>query len=1090
MSDVPRASIATILFTDLVGSTEVMQRVGDESAQHLFEAHHRLLSDAVVATGGSELQWLGDGLMVAFASTADAVRCAIAMQQAAAQQAGGPLRIRVGLNVGEVLRQTAGTGSGYFGTPVVTARRLCDRAVTGQILASAAVAHLLAGRAVFSFRSLGSLELKGIGEVAACEVLYEVDRAEALLARTLFVGRSEELARLARLFERTKAGTGGLAFVVGEPGIGKTRVIEEFAGRARADGAPVLWGRCIEGEAARPYAPFADALAGWAQEVDLELLRSALGRYGGVVAKIAPELRERLPELPEPERLEPDAERHRLLDAIAQLLWALAEDSPVLLVLDDLHWADAATLALLRHLSRFLPRHRVLVVGAYRDVELDRRHPLGDALAVLRREIGYERIDLPGLDRSELTALLEAIAREEVPVAFVEALERETEGNPFFLREVLLHLLEEGKLERAEGSFTSRLSIEEMGIPEGVRQVVGRRLSRLPDEANRLLAAASACVGGFRFDVAAAAAELDEGAALDALDRALEAQIVRSMAEAEVYDFTHALIRHTLYTEMNPSRQVRLHRRVAEELERRFGSAPERALEIAQHYQRSAVLAGAERGADYALVAAGRAEATGAHEDAATALRFALELLPERDARRARLTARLGLALAWGQRPEEAARVTREAGELLAASEGNGVAADYLADAATVLATGGSPTYAWALAERGLRYVGSRRDITWAALRGYDLDRRDAEDANFPGILLDTPERREIARLVLLEPPAAQLRWLEAPLSRETLVAGERADRSIRTKLAFESRSDALARAPQLPDVLAHWAGEYRRALGGADELIEHCLERGRLAQATTYVANLRVGMLTALGELAAAGEELARAAELLERAGNPPLVALAVRGAMLELAYQRGEGFETAAPLAEQLLAKSDPSAPWALAFTRSAAALLFAFAGRRDDALRTVKLVIPAVERASGWAFFYTPMICRAIEALWQLGTTECADVFERNLREKTLAPDFRYPGVDARRALGQLCALGGRFDEARQWFDRARSVLEEQGARPLRALVDLDEARMEVRRGERADHARPLVLLDAARGQFEAIGMPGWLRRAEELRRELRG
>ena len=158
-----------------------MQRMGDERAQKLFETHHQLLSDAVSTHGGSELQWLGDGLMVAFASTADAVRYAIAMQQAAAQQPGERLSIRAGLNVGEILQQK--TGSGYFGTPVVVARRLCDRAATGQILCSQAVSLLLAGRAAFAFRELGAVELKGIAEkVGVYEVEYEAERATALWA--------------------------------------------------------------------------------------------------------------------------------------------------------------------------------------------------------------------------------------------------------------------------------------------------------------------------------------------------------------------------------------------------------------------------------------------------------------------------------------------------------------------------------------------------------------------------------------------------------------------------------------------------------------------------------------------------------------------------------------------------------------------------------------------------------------------------------------------------------------------------------------------------------------------------------------------
>jgi class 3 adenylate cyclase len=621
MGETARTPITTILFTDLVDSTTLMQRVGDEHAQKLFETHHQLLSDAVLAHSGSELQWLGDGLMVAFASTADAVRCAIAMQQAAAQQPGERLSIRVGLNVGEVLQQK--TGSGYFGTPVVVARRLCDRATAGQILCSQAVSLLLAGRAAFAFREIGAVELKGIAEkVGVYEVVYEAERAAALLARTPFAGRRDELERLERRSEAARS-SGGLAFVIGEPGIGKTRLLEEFAARSRSQGAQVLWGRCFEGELSRPFGPFGEAIATYAKECEPEVLRAAVGSFGGVVAKIAPELRERLPDLMEPVPLGPEEERYRLLDAVAQVLWALAGKAPLVLVLDDLHWADGGTLVVLRYLAHFLSRHPVLIVSAYRDVELDRKHPLGEALVALRREVELERIGLAGLPREAVTEVLEAIARHEVPANFVDAITAETGGNPFFLREVLLYLVEEGRLERAAGRFTTRFSIEEMGIPEGVRQVIGYRLSRLSEEANRLLATASGCPGGFRFEIAATVAELEERSALDALDSALEAQLLCTTGDPEVYEFTHALIRHTLYAELNPARQVRLHRHLAEEMERHYGErATEHALEIAQQWHRSAALPGAERGVVPCLIAADRAEQAAAHEDAVTALRM------------------------------------------------------------------------------------------------------------------------------------------------------------------------------------------------------------------------------------------------------------------------------------------------------------------------------------------------------------------------------------------------------------------------------------------------------------------------------------
>jgi tetratricopeptide (TPR) repeat protein len=801
------------------------------------------------------------------------------------------------------------------------------------------------------------------------------------------------------------------------------------------------------------------------------MLREELGSFGGVVAKIAPELRERLPDLVEPVPLAPEEERYRLLDAVAQVLWAIARKSPVVLVLDDLHWADGSTLVLLRHLSRFLSRHPVLLLGAYRDVELDRQHPLGDALVALRREVEVERIGLSGLPREAVTELLEAIARHEVPANFVEAITAETGGNPFFLREVLLHLVEEGKLEREAGRFTSRfLSIEEMGIPEGVRQVIGRRLSRLSEEGNRLLAAASGCAGAFRFEMAAAVADLEERSALDALDEALEAQLLRTTAAAEVYDFTHALIRHTLYSELNPSRQVRLHRRLAEEMERRYeGDAGEHALEIAQQWHRSAAIPGAERGIVHCTVAADRAEQAAAHEETATALRMALDLLPRGDARRPRLMARLGLALAWSLRNDEAVRVASEAGELLAVREGSDAAADYLAEAAAAVYGSTFDPRGFPLAEQGLRHVAGRRDLTWALLASYDLDRREAADPEFPGIPLDVPERHEISRILTANLPAL--------FGRSIFV----------TTSMFDSREDAIKRAGTLHSVLAFCAGEYERASTVASEFAGRSLEHGRLDSAVLALSVV-ARCQAALGNLALSHEAFLQANAILERIGNPPGLSVFLQAAPIGQTFVRGEGYELLLPVFDRIFASDSPGLRFVMAIALAAAAAFYAHVGRGEDALRALGRVLPAIERAAGWANNYTATLHYGIEVVWVLGRRDHIDVLERNLCEKTLGPDFRYPHTDARLALARLCALRDRFDDAREWFEKARHVLDEQGARPLRAITDFDEAWMEVRRGGAGDRQRALALLDAARGPFESIGMPGWLRRAEELRQQL--
>jgi len=353
-------SSVTVLFTDLVNSAELLQQIDDERAQRILRAHHRLLKNAGAPHGALEVRWLGDGLMSMFVSTADAVRCAIAMQQAARRRvAGERLSVRVGLNVAAALREE----TDYFGTPVAIARRLCERAQGGQILCSGLVAGLLAGQQAFSFRDCGALALQGLATpVAASEVLYRHDEPAALLAHTPFVGRAAELAKLTHHLQEARAGHGGLVLLAGEPGIGKTRLTEEFTESAAEIGALVLAGRCYEGESAPPYGPFAEAIAAYTRNAEPEQLRQDLGLGAPPIARLVAAIRERVPDIPEAVALQPDEERFRLLDAVSQFLLATAARTPVVLIVDDLHWADKGSIAMLRHVARFAPRNRLLIL--------------------------------------------------------------------------------------------------------------------------------------------------------------------------------------------------------------------------------------------------------------------------------------------------------------------------------------------------------------------------------------------------------------------------------------------------------------------------------------------------------------------------------------------------------------------------------------------------------------------------------------------------------------------------------------------------------------------------------------------------------
>jgi class 3 adenylate cyclase len=1062
MPEAARGSISTILFTDVVDSTVLMQRLGDERAQRVFERHHRMLVDTLAASGGEELQWLGDGQMAAFASPADAVRCAVAMQQGVVSPIDGErLRIRVGLNVGEIMR---GAGGGYFGTPVVTARRLCDAAEAGQILCGSTVAGLLAGRRAFRFRDLGPQALKGLTDpVGVVEVEYDAEEPTAFLTAPPFVGRDEEMARIAGLFHRAQAGEGALVMVVGEPGIGKTRMAEELAELARGEGTRVLAGRCYEGEWAPPYGPFGEAIETYARAVTPEELRRDLGPGAPPLARLVPSLRERLPDIAEPIPLQADEERFRLFDAVSQLLIAASERAQILLVLDDLHWADRDTIAMLQHVARAVPRHRILVLGLYRDVELDRQHPLADALGALRREAPYERVVLKGLDVGGVEALLGAIAQHEPNPAFVRALSDETDGNPFFIREVLIHLVEERKLYREGGRWRSDVtSVAELGIPEGVRQVITRRLARLSEVANRLLSAASAFEGACRFDVATRAAGIDEAAALDALDEALAAQLLRPTGEVDAYDFTHALIRHTLYAEMNPSRQVRLHRRIAEATQER---CPDHAADIAYHFHRSAAMAGADAGVAPALAAADAAEAAYAHDDAATFLRMALDLMPAGDARRRRLLARLGLALTWAARFEEATAAAGEAGDAIARAEGDDAAADYLAEAAMAMGFTGAGDFrgAWVLAAQGLRHAGQRRDSTWACLKSLDLLRVEAEDPDYPGHFLDTAERREVARVIARLPR----------IGRDDLRFGPWE--------YFASRAEVLAQAPE-SDWIFYAAGDFHASLLLFEKRVGEIESQGRLAAAIIPWANI-ARCHNALGDFAAARVAYERSVALASRLTGPlPTVAF-VLGARWEMCLALDEGLEEAGMAATEMIWSGAIDNRWVQAVSRAWAALTAARLGRVDEALALLATLPPALER--GWIVGnYTTLACCAAETLWLARRTDHLATIECAVRDKVVAPDFRYPNVDGRLALARLCALRERYDEAADWFARARTVLEEQGARPLRAIADFDEAAMYQRRGAPGDRERALALLDPARRRFEELGMTGWLRRAGKV------
>ena len=665
-----KAETVTILFTDLVGSTELLQRTGDERAQHIFKAHHRLLREAVDAHGGHEVKWLGDGLMVAFGSTHDAVNCAIAMQQSSRRPtAGERLEIRAGLNVGEVMVD----GGDYFGTPVVVARRLCDRASGGQIFASDMIVRLLDGRgAAIEAKDLGPLELKGItNTVPAVEIIYQHDPM-ALLRKLPFVGREAEYETLTKRFSEARNARGSIMLLAGEPGIGKTRLTEEFCAHASSS-ATVIRGNCYEGGVASSFGPWLEALRSLVEQTSDADLPEILGAGAPDIAVMLPEIKRRLPNIEDAPRLDPGSERARLFESIGAFLRNADQstDGGLVIFFDDLHWCDKPSLALLEQVARTIADRRIVIVGTYRDVEVDRDHPMAQTLAALRRLEHHEGIALHGFTEDAVVDLLAAIEPSEATAparrALAGVLYAEADGNPLFIREVLNNLVETGRLVQQDGAWVGAVaSIEDLGIPEGIKEVIGRRLLRLSDGCIRMLRRASAMTGGFTWDELCAICDEPKDQLLDALDEALGPQLIEARGEM-AYAFTHALIRATLYDDLSGPRRVLLHRRIAEALEALYADDLDAHVgELAAHYLASG--GDARKAIEYSVRAGDRAKKLFAWEEAAAHYRRALDAMQSAKAPAGEERCRVLLALAQSNVSTEGAKegigLLREAGAI------------------------------------------------------------------------------------------------------------------------------------------------------------------------------------------------------------------------------------------------------------------------------------------------------------------------------------------------------------------------------------------------------------------------------------------
>jgi eukaryotic-like serine/threonine-protein kinase len=647
------------------------------------------------------------------------------------------------------------------------------------------------------------------------------------LAGGVFVGRERELERLRDAVDGALAGRGSLQLLVGEPGIGKTRAAEELATYARVSGARVYWGRCREDEGAPAYWPWVQAIRSYARDADPVALAWQLGAGAAEVARLIPEVAEKL-DIEPAEGSDSEEARFRLFDSVTSLLLAAARDRPIVIVLDDLHWADEPSLLLLRFAARELATSGLLVLGTYRDVELGRHHPLARVLGEISGIEGSARIGLRGLGVGAVERYIEMTSGAPSPAGLAEAVQDQTDGNPFFVGEVVRLLASEGRL-------TSGGSAAELQIPQGVREVIGRRLDRLSDETNEALRVAAVIGRDFDEELVSRVAKQPPGELMKAAKEAIAERLVSDLGDGR-FSFSHALVRDTLYEELTPPKRSALHEQTGRAIEEICGgNVEERLGELAHHFLEAAPRGDLAKAIDYAQRAGFQDMEQLAYEDAVDVYGRALEVLDLMDEPDESLRCRLLLAL--GGAEAKSARVT---------------------DARS----------AFERAAESARLLGNTDALVGAAIGIALMSDAGRLDEQLLALLDEALEsigpERTARRAALLSAKSAEMYWVDNDVSESERLVNEAIE------IAREiDEPTSLAAALQRKVFIPSGPNAPRERLGMADEMIElgeHCDDREVVLRGHAY----RLWAFLELGEMPAVDRELEIYARLADELRMP----------------------------------------------------------------------------------------------------------------------------------------------------------------------------------------------------------------------------
>lgn len=899
------------------------------------------------------------------------------------------------------------------------------------------------------------------------------------LASGVFVGREEESRQLRLMFDATRTGSGGVALLIGEPGIGKTRMAEELLTYARMKGAQVLTGRCYEGEGAPAYWPWIQVIRSSVHNRAASAVASDMGSGAGYIAAIVPDVGNVVPGVVPPAGSDLEASRFQLFDSVTTFLRNAARSRPQVVFLDDLHWADKPSLLLLEFLSRQVRDAGILVVCTYRDIELGRQHPLAQSLATIVREPATRRIPLRGLGRDDVARYIKLTSGSAPPPALVDAIMAETEGNPFFVIETVRLLASEGRL---QGTAPTSWSLT---IPQGVKEVIGRRLDTLSAECNLVLTFASVLGRDFELPALEQLTGKRAEQVLEALDEAVGARVVNVTHGG--WRFAHALIRETLYEELSTAKRLRLHKAAGEVLERLSAGDPDRLIsELAHHYFEASALGEVDKAISYARRAGDRAMQQLAFEEAAEQYDRALQALDLSEGSRERERAELLLGRGRAQICSAEIPAAHESFRAAFRVAGQAGLPELMGTAA--LGIGDVLTGVGAVSQELVEVL----EEALAATAGQDSALRVRMLARLgEAYRFDAPTKHkedELTREALamarrVGDPSATTQALYGRI----IALGQTRDAATQIRLATEMVETAIAAgdverrllALRLRMIMFFFTNRLIEARRDAEDY-RRLADEARLPLYSWFSPLFESTWSYSEGRLEEAAALVDEAVRAGTKAGDPNVLRFALTG-MLSVAVALGSA-ERLEPVLQAL--KEPAAARWL--WSQNIWAVLAA--GHEDEARRLLRDLVTSD---------FEPLN-NDFGQLWSLGVLAEAS---RQLHETTVA-QFAYetaspystriavPGYlvstngCGHHHLGVLATVLERYDDARYHLDAALQLHRAAGFDYLTAHTRLAQARLYLARSQAGDEELLGQTLDALRREAHERGFAAITRAVEEM------